>query len=74
MYCKNGSYLGGSLILYVKENMICRKLIAEQFDSNLKISFLEVTLKTQKMVNIWSLQATKVKRDFNSTTTNKHLD
>ena len=58
----------------MKENMICRKLIAEQFDSNLKISFLEVTLKTQIMVNIWSLQATKVKRDFNSTTTNKHLD
>ena len=58
----------------MKENMICRKLIAEQFDSNLKISFLEVTLKTQKMVNIWSLQATKVKRDFNSATTNKHLD
>ena len=74
MYCKNRSYFGGSLILYVKENMICRKLIAEQFDSNLKISFLDVTLKTQKMVNIWSLQATKVKRDFNSTTTNKHLD
>ena len=49
-YRRDRNNFGLGLLLYLNENILCRELTAEQIDSNFEIVFIEITLRTGKMV------------------------
>ena len=62
IYRRDRNSFGGRLLFYVNENIPCRELTGEQIDSNFEIIFLEITIRTQKVVDNWPLQIPKSKR------------
>ena len=51
-YRRDRVNFGGGLLFYVNENIPCRELTIEQIDTNFEITFLEITLQTQKWLVI----------------------
>ena len=60
-YRRDRNNFGLGLLCYLNENILCRELTAEQIDSNFEIVFIEITLRTRKMVGNLTIQTSKSK-------------